>query len=56
MLLSWVYEFTPEGVVRMEDLNPVQAKSVQRAAGRILDFIIIAQSGSLFGLSGGESD
>ena len=41
MLLSWVYEFTPEGVVRTEDLNPVQAKSVQRAAGRILDFIII---------------
>jgi TolB-like protein len=41
MLLSWLYEFTPEGVVRTEDLNPVQAKSVQRAAGRILDFIII---------------
>ncbi|HET6887740.1 MAG TPA: tetratricopeptide repeat protein [Candidatus Udaeobacter sp.] len=41
MLLSWVYEFTPEGVVRTEDLNPIQAKSVQRATGRILDFIII---------------
>jgi magnesium-transporting ATPase (P-type) len=41
MLLSWVYEFTPKGVVRTEDLNPVQAKSVQRATGRILDFIII---------------
>src|SRR6266487_1717445 len=41
MLLAWVYEFTPEGVVRTEDLNPVQAKSVQRATGRILDFIII---------------
>ena len=41
MLLAWVYEFTPEGVVRTEDLNPVQAKSVQRASGRILDFIII---------------
>jgi TolB-like protein len=41
MLLSWVYEFTPEGIVRTEDLNPVQAKSVQRATGRILDFIII---------------
>jgi magnesium-transporting ATPase (P-type) len=41
MLLSWVYEFTPEGAVRTEDLNQVQAKSVQRAAGRILDFIII---------------
>jgi TolB-like protein/Tfp pilus assembly protein PilF len=41
MLLSWVYEFTPEGVVRMEDLQPAQARSVQRATGRILDFIII---------------
>jgi TolB-like protein len=41
MLLSWLYEFTPEGVIRTEDLNPVQAKSVQRATGRILDFIII---------------
>jgi TolB-like protein/Flp pilus assembly protein TadD len=41
MLLSWVYEFTPEGVVRTQNLNPVQAKSVQRATGRILDFIII---------------
>ena len=41
MLLSWVYEFTPEGIVRTEDLDPVQARSVQRATGRILDFIII---------------
>jgi TolB-like protein/Tfp pilus assembly protein PilF len=41
MLLSWVYELTPEGVVRTEDLDPVQAKSGQRATGRILDFIII---------------
>jgi TolB-like protein/Tfp pilus assembly protein PilF len=41
MLLSWVYEFTPEGVVRTEDLNPAQARSSQRATGRILDFIII---------------
>src|SRR5207247_7873800 len=41
MLLSWVYEFTPEGVVRTEDLNPVQARSVQRRSGRLLDFIII---------------
>ena len=31
MLLSWVYEFTPEGIVRTEDLDPVQARSVQRA-------------------------
>jgi len=41
MLLSWVYEFTPKGVVRTEDLDPAQAKSAQRATGRILDFVII---------------
>src|SRR5438874_3939748 len=41
MLLSWIYELTPEGVVRTEDLQPTQARSIQRAAGRILDFIII---------------
>src|SRR5438874_12580710 len=41
MLLAWVYEFTPEGIVRTEDVDPVRARSVQRAAGRILDFIII---------------
>jgi TolB-like protein/tetratricopeptide (TPR) repeat protein len=41
MLLAWVYEFTPEGVVRTEDLDPVEARSVQRRSGRLLDFIII---------------
>ena len=41
MLLAWVYELTPEGVVRTEDLHPAQARSIQRASGRILDFIII---------------
>jgi TolB-like protein/Tfp pilus assembly protein PilF len=41
MLLAWLYEFTPEGIVRTEDLDPVHARSVQRATGRILDFIII---------------
>src|SRR5438552_13893761 len=41
MLLSWLYELTPEGIVLTEDLDPVQARSVQRASGRILDFIII---------------
>jgi TolB-like protein len=41
MLLSWIYEFTPEGIVRTEDLQPAQARSIQRATGRILDFIII---------------
>jgi TolB-like protein len=41
MLLSWIYELTPEGVVRTEDLDPVEATSVQRRSGRLLDFIII---------------
>jgi TolB-like protein/Tfp pilus assembly protein PilF len=41
MLLSWLYELTPKGIVRTEDLDPAQARSVQRASGRILDFIII---------------
>jgi TolB-like protein/Flp pilus assembly protein TadD len=41
MLLAWLYEFTPEGIVRTEDLDPIHARSVQRASGRILDFIII---------------
>src|SRR5439155_4151528 len=41
MLLSWLYEFTPEGIVRREDLHPAQARSIQRATGRVLDFIII---------------
>src|SRR5206468_2116235 len=41
MLLAWVYEFTPEGVVRTEDLRTAQARSAQRVTGRILDFIII---------------
>src|SRR5439155_24329843 len=41
MLLAWVYEFTPEGIVRTEDLDPAQARSVERFTGRILDFIII---------------
>jgi TolB-like protein len=41
MLLAWVYEFTPEGVVRTEDLHPAQARSAQRVTGRILAFIII---------------
>ena len=41
MLLAWVYEFTPEGVVRTEDLDPAEAGSAQRVTGRILDFIIM---------------
>jgi TolB-like protein len=41
MLLSWLYELTPEGIVRTEDLDLVHARSARRATGRILDFIII---------------
>ena len=41
MLLAWLYEFTPEGIVRTEYLHPGQARSIQHATGRILDFIII---------------
>jgi TolB-like protein/Tfp pilus assembly protein PilF len=41
MLLSWLYEFTPEGIVRTEELDPAEARSVHRSSRRILDFIII---------------
>ncbi|PZR74619.1 MAG: hypothetical protein DLM73_07510 [Chthoniobacterales bacterium] len=41
MCLAWLYEFTPEGIVRSEDLNPAEVRSARRATGRILDFIII---------------
>src|SRR5262249_26360776 len=41
MLLAWAYEFTPEGIVRTEDIRPAQAWSIQPATSRILDFIII---------------
>src|SRR5207237_1297187 len=41
MLLSWLYEFSPEGIVRTEDVHPAQARSIRRATGRIPDFIII---------------
>lgn len=41
MLLAWLYEFTPEGIVRTEDLDPAEARSARRTTGRILDFIII---------------
>ena len=37
MLLAWVYELTPEGIVREEDVAP----SARKSAGRILDFTII---------------
>jgi TolB-like protein len=41
MLLAWLYELTPEGVVRTEDLDPARARSARRTTGRLLDFIII---------------
>ena len=41
MGLAWIYEFTPEGVVRSEDLDPVKARTARRLTGRVLDFIII---------------
>jgi len=41
LCLSWLYEFTPEGIVRSEDVDPAKAGSARRITGRILDFIII---------------
>jgi len=41
MCLAWLYEFTPEGIVRSEDLDPAEGRSARRLTGRILDFIII---------------
>ena len=41
MCLSWLYEFTPEGIVRSEDLDPAEVRSARRATGRVLDFVII---------------
>ncbi len=37
MVLAWLYEFTPEGIVREEDVRP----QVRKSAGRLLDFAII---------------
>jgi TolB-like protein/Tfp pilus assembly protein PilF len=41
MSLSWLYELTPEGIVRSEDLDPKEARKIRRVTGRILDFVII---------------
>jgi TolB-like protein len=41
MCLSWLYELTPEGIIRSDDLDPAKARSSRRAMGRILDFTII---------------
>src|SRR5213594_1192363 len=37
MALSWIYELTPEGIVRTEDVDP----ATQRQFGRKVDFVII---------------
>ncbi len=37
MVLAWLYEFTPQGIVREEDVQP----QARKRAGRILDFAII---------------
>src|ERR1051325_8964471 len=37
MVLAWVYELTPEGIVRTEDVDLAR----QRGFGRKLDFVII---------------
>ena len=41
MCLAWLYELTPEGIVRSEDLEPAQARKFRRLTGRVLDFVII---------------
>ena len=41
MCLSWLYEFTPEGIVRSDDVDHAAVRSARRVKGRILDFIII---------------
>lgn len=46
MVLAWIYEFTPEGFVREEDVKP----HVRKSAGRILDFSIIGVLLVLIGL------
>ena len=37
MALAWIYELTPEGIVRTEDVDPV----TQRQFGRKVNFVII---------------
>jgi TolB-like protein/Tfp pilus assembly protein PilF len=41
VLLAWLYEFTPEGIMRTTELDPATARSGRRTTGRILDFVII---------------
>jgi TolB-like protein len=44
VLLSWVYELTPEGVKREEDVD--RSASVTQQTGRKLDFVIIGVLGA----------
>jgi TolB-like protein/Flp pilus assembly protein TadD len=37
LVLAWIYELTPEGLVRTEDVDP----ATERSSGRKFDFIII---------------
>lgn len=39
LVMSWIFEFTPEGLKRTEDVAPHE--SVARSTGRKLDFLII---------------
>jgi TolB-like protein/Flp pilus assembly protein TadD len=39
MLLAWIFELTPEGIVRTDDVDP--AGAIGKSAGRILNFAII---------------
>jgi TolB-like protein/Tfp pilus assembly protein PilF len=40
MVLAWIYELTPEGIKRTEDVEP--RESIARSTGRKLNFTIIA--------------
>ena len=39
MVVAWIFEWTPEGLVRTDDVPP--SKSLRRVTGRKLDFLII---------------
>src|SRR5207245_7116108 len=42
MCLSWLYELTPEGIVRAENLDPATAGKIRRLTGHIPDSVILA--------------
>src|SRR6185369_1434427 len=43
LVLSWIYEVTPQGIVRTEEVAPQE--SITHRTGRRLDFVIIAVLG-----------